>query len=268
MDGMVLAADSASTLMTEHGVENTFNHADKVLNLCKGRPLGVMFWGMGGIGPSSMVTLAKDLRRRFSGESSDHEDWKLTEAWTVHDVAERVRQFFYDEHYLSEYGGLTEAPELGLAVGGYSPGRPLSERYEILIDSAGQCHGPEPENEGRADSLNWRGQPEAITRLVWGFGLDLPVVLAERLGVPDDQVGAALDVIGEALLHDPVSPAMPIQDAIELADFLVDVTRKWVRFRPGAPTVGGPTDIAAITKHEGFKWVRRKHYYSQQYNWQ
>ena len=63
-----------------------------------------------------------------------------------------------------------------------------------------------------------------------------------------------------------VSPAMPIQDAVELAQFLVYTTIQFVRFTPGNPTVGGPIDIATITKHEGFKWVARKHYYDHDLN--
>lgn len=61
-------------------------------------------------------------------------------------------------------------------------------------------------------------------------------------------------------------PSMPIQDAIQLAEFLVDFVIKFSKFRMGAPTVGGRIEIAAITKHEGFKWVKRKHYYSEEYN--
>ena len=54
---------------------------------------------------------------------------------------------------------------------------------------------------------------------------------------------------------------MPIQDAINLADFLVDVTKRYFAFHPGADIVGGSTDIATVTRHEGFKWIKRKHYY-------
>ena len=59
---------------------------------------------------------------------------------------------------------------------------------------------------------------------------------------------------------------MPIQDAIDLAEFLVDLTIKYVRFSAGAQTVGGPIEIAAITKHEKFKWIHRKHYYDADLN--
>ena len=59
---------------------------------------------------------------------------------------------------------------------------------------------------------------------------------------------------------------MPIQDAIDLAEFFVDTTAMFTRFKRGAGTVGGPTESAAITKHEGFKWVRRKHYYDEALN--
>jgi len=54
---------------------------------------------------------------------------------------------------------------------------------------------------------------------------------------------------------------MPIQDAIDLAGFLVHAAIAFSRFLPGMQIVGGPIEIAAITKHKGFKWISRKHYY-------
>lgn len=92
------------------------------------------------------------------------------------------------------------------------------------------------------------------------------MVLEHNLGVPKVQASDAVDVIERALKVDLVSPAMPVQDAIDLAKFLVDLTCKFSRFMPGAATVGGPIEIAATTKHEGFKWIRRKHYFSRNIN--
>jgi hypothetical protein len=57
-------------------------------------------------------------------------------------------------------------------------------------------------------------------------------------------------------------PAMPIQDAIDLARFLVETTIGFIRFAVFLPkSVGGAVEIAAITKHEGFRWVQRKTVY-------
>jgi hypothetical protein len=52
-----------------------------------------------------------------------------------------------------------------------------------------------------------------------------------------------------------------------LARYLVDTTAGFIRFSVNrAKTVGGAVEIAAITKHEGFKWVQRKHFYRRDLN--
>jgi hypothetical protein len=63
-----------------------------------------------------------------------------------------------------------------------------------------------------------------------------------------------------------VKPAMPIQDAIDLARFAVETASKYAKYGLRPETIGGPIEIAAITKHEGFKWVARKHYYTAELN--
>jgi hypothetical protein len=61
-------------------------------------------------------------------------------------------------------------------------------------------------------------------------------------------------------------PSMPIQDVIDIAEFLIQTTIKYVKYTPGNQTVGGPIEIASITKHEGFKWIKRKYYYDSKMN--
>lgn len=60
--------------------------------------------------------------------------------------------------------------------------------------------------------------------------------------------------------------SQPIQDGIDLVRFILETTIGYHRFCLGAQVVGGPIDIAAITKHEQFKWVRRKFFYSSTLN--
>ena len=81
-------------------------------------------------------------------------------------------------------------------------------------------------------------------------------------GLTNDQAQNATKAMISKLLVPVVIAAMPIQDVIELASFMVETTIKFVRFNLRAETVGGPIEIAVITKHEGFKWIRRKPFYT------
>jgi hypothetical protein len=59
-----------------------------------------------------------------------------------------------------------------------------------------------------------------------------------------------------------VIPAMPFADAINFAKYVVDTTVGYTRYVLGPDTVGGQVEVAGISRHEGFKWISRKHYYS------
>lgn len=266
MDGLAIAADSTSTIASEGNVFNTYDNANKVVNLRKGLPIGIAFWGTGSMGKASLSTLAKDLRRRLSGELPEFDHWRLEEEdWSVHGVAQRVAEFFYEETYQA-LDDDEQTPSTGMVVYGFTPGRPVSEKYELTVGPNG-CEGPGEENpQGDLADIVWRGVTDPITRLTLGFSERLPEVLVADLGLQDDQVDAAVEVLRDRLIDVPVHPAMPIQDAIDLAEFLVEATKQWVRFLPGAPTVGGPTELAAVTKHEGFKWVQRKFFFQPDMN--
>lgn len=54
---------------------------------------------------------------------------------------------------------------------------------------------------------------------------------------------------------------MPKQELIELAEALVSITAVERKATADEGTVGGLIDVAFITKHEGFVWVKRKHYF-------
>ena len=226
-DGVVLAADSASTLFGidpssgHSGVVTIYNTANKVFNLYKGLPIGCITWGSGSIGNASISTLTKDLRRRFMGEDPEHADWGLDpDKYSIESIAKRARQFFYEELYAPEFKDVGGKPDLGFIVAGYSAGEGLAEEWRIQIVN-GDCLAPELLRPKNVAGISWSGEPEAINRIVKGHGTILPHILKE-LGVPDEQIGPAMNQI-ISRLEVPLAPApMPIQDAIDLAVFLVD----------------------------------------------
>lgn len=262
-DGIVLGADSATTLSAPDGYKNSYFNAEKVFNLVKRLPLGFVTAGLGGLDGRSIASLAKDLRLRL--KDSENKDWWLNpESYTVELAAERVKKFFFDELYEPTFRGApqdADVPDLEFFVAGYSANEPHAEIWRVFMYrdlSSVECY------VGRNNAAHgiWTGQPEALNRLIRGYSSEIYEGLVAA-GVDSREAAnflLGLDV--QSLIH----PAMPIQDAIDLVHYMVDVTAGFVRFAPGYATVHPPTDSATITKHEGFRWVRRKHYFSPELN--
>lgn len=268
-DCLVFAADSASSLVAQNAetgassIVNVYAHGDKVFNLKKGLPICAMTCGMGNIGNESIGTIAKDLRRRLGGEDPE---WRIDPLnYTIEEVAAKARKILFDERYLR----LSPAPpaphSLEFWVGGY--GSDISAGHQIwkIFIENGTCPEPELHIEFAGTGLLIGGQPTPVMRLVTGID-PFAVQALHNAGMELSNAQAVHDTIRNQLESRLVMPTMPVRDAIELGDFLVDVTKRFFRFLPGADVVGGETDIAVVTKYEGFKWVRRKHFYSTHLN--
>ena len=63
-----------------------------------------------------------------------------------------------------------------------------------------------------------------------------------------------------------VVESLPKEDIAEMAEALVNLTSLKRRISPGEETVGGPTDVALITKGDGMVWVKRKQYFPPELN--
>lgn len=59
---------------------------------------------------------------------------------------------------------------------------------------------------------------------------------------------------------------LPKQDLAYMAESLVNLTAFKRKVSDDSETVGGPIDVAVISKADGFIWVKRKHYFTQELN--
>ncbi len=59
---------------------------------------------------------------------------------------------------------------------------------------------------------------------------------------------------------------LPKQDLAYMAESLVNLTAFKRKVSEDSETVGGPIDVAVISKADGFIWVRRKHYFDKDLN--
>lgn len=267
-DGIVLAADSATTLPLPNGSSQVYNHANKIFHLHRKRPVAAATWGLGTIGAASISTLAKDLRGRFMGTYPDHADWELKDGYTVQSIAERLVQMFFDELYspLVASGQQVRSP-LGFLVAGYGADSSGSgwagELWKVEIDDPSVR--PIPQLLAGSIGVGWVAHAidEAAVRLF--NGCDPTLLESLRAVIDPAQMPAVEQVLG-GLMRQPVTAGMPFADAIKLAQFLADTTIGYTHYLLGPDVVGGPVEIAGISRHEGFKWIHRKHYYPRDLN--
>jgi len=68
--------------------------------------------------------------------------------------------------------------------------------------------------------------------------------------------GPVLDIVGD----------LPKDDLAAMAESLVNLTSFKRRITAEMETVGGPIDVAVISKGDGFVWIKRKHYFEKDLN--
>lgn len=265
-DGVVLAADSASTFAIgapQDGrieVVNIYENACKVFNLRKRYPIGAITWGTGSIGYSSVATLVKDYRAGLEGRADRNE---LPEELNVKDLAEDFRQFIsgkYEEAFKNWEP--KQRPPLGFVIVGYSCRQPLPESWVMVLEGKADCSLSKATEIG---GIFCAGEAEPILRMCRGYSDGVAPILKDEK-IDDAKIKSIMSQCQKKLGAQIIAPAMPIQDAIDLARFLAETAKQFSRFKMGAPVVGGPIEIATITKHEGFKWIQRKHYYRAELN--
>ncbi len=64
-----------------------------------------------------------------------------------------------------------------------------------------------------------------------------------------------------------VVEVLPKEELAAMAEALVNLTSFKRRVTPGVETVGGPIDVAVISKGDGLVWIKRKHYFDPDLNY-
>lgn len=89
------------------------------------------------------------------------------------------------------------------------------------------------------------------------------------VGVVHDEYEDSLEQFAEDNNVRPITNIvgmLPKDELAEMAESLVNLTSFKRRITPEAETVGGPIDVAVISRGDGFIWIKRKHYFSQDLN--
>ena len=97
-------------------------------------------------------------------------------------------------------------------------------------------------------------------------------LLDEMSNMRSDIVRDFQDLLGHYLSDQYSDPIMqivewlPKEELAEMAEALVNLTSFRRRVTPEDETVGGPIDVAVISKGDGLIWIKRKHYFMPELN--
>jgi hypothetical protein len=84
-----------------------------------------------------------------------------------------------------------------------------------------------------------------------------------------DQFHNGLEMYAQQQFVQPVVElvaSLPKDELAAMAEAFVNLTSFRRKVTPEAETVGGPIDVATITKGDGFIWIQRKHYFKPELN--
>src|SRR5438034_877119 len=161
-DGLVLASDSASTVLatTQPGTvfaAHVYDNANKIFNLIKGQPLGCITFGSGSIGKASIGTLIKDFRKELSEKKVEKNKYKFNvRGYRVEEVVRLLAAFLNDECKKSPPAERVNI-NTGFLIGGYSDEGSLGESWALHINQ-GVAGVPLKLREPDQPGVCWGGQ--------------------------------------------------------------------------------------------------------------
>lgn len=245
--GVALAADSVAChedgLKSEEcgEVMQTFEHESKLFQLGKA-PIGIQHTGY------SLVNNVNTERLLHVFASNEFQEGEPPEHYRIEEITKRLRDFLLEQHkeHYSKSGHRAEAE---FTVSGFPADRlcPRGYRFSFPED-------PLEIEELETYGADWSGFSEPIEMLLKGISPRAWGYMKEEadLEVPED----VREFVASEAGYD-YAKAMPLQDAVNFAKFLVNLVKGSSEFFNYMPSIGGKVELAAISPGE-FNWIERK----------
>jgi hypothetical protein len=265
-EGVVLAADSRVTLQAQprigaqaQPITVNYDNATKLLTFDKQPYVAAVTYGAAVIGNRTAHSFLPELELALptcklqDGRCAQQQDCDC-ERITVEEFSKRLSDFYlhqWSSMMPKDYTG----PPMTFVVGGFDEGAPYGSVYIIEVP---RNPTPEPRSVGTDFGVTWGGQLEIAARILHGFAPQLPQLACQTLAIPPERAGELQQKLQAALsLKIPID-VLPLQDCINLADALIGTTRLFQDLAIGVRGVGGPVDLAVVTRTFGVRHISRK----------
>jgi hypothetical protein len=234
--------------------------------------------GMAVLHDRSIYSLAGQFLRQAEEEAAFE---------SVEQVAQKFLEFVraeYDQHYADGATPDQFKGDVEFLVGGYGPVDHFPSLYRVNVkpNTCARLY-----SDGMA-GLSWAGQSDGVGRLVFGFDHTLRYRVGAEVaklvdGMYDEFSKATARILKDVLdkieaeLPDgvdtqlPEKPdwkfewgefqldielaSLPLQDAVDLVSYLVNLQSGRAKFVRGVATVGGRTRIGVLTRNTDFRML-------------
>jgi len=252
-EGVVLAADSRVTLSAtapnRPPLSVNFDNATKLLSFSDGKHkhVGAITYGAAVIGLRTASSFIPEFEQKALAGKEDR--------LSIKEYAVELGQFFktrWDEAMPKDYPG----PQMTFVVAGYDRDAAYGSVFLFEVPNSLE---PLERNAGDKDfGMTWGGQLEIGSRLIHGFDPRLQGILQEKFGLDEREGNGLVEELTNRLQFPIPYEVLPLQDCIDLAIFMVRTTIAAQNLAIGIRGVGGPVDVATITRERGLHFVQRK----------
>lgn len=270
-EGVILGADSTSTVTLTTGQMQHLEHAQKLFEIGERGTLAVVCWGIGQLAGTSYRTMAAELddeiRRGNIPDFPGAVQWWRDKFFSIYEseyaadlviarslLAKRAMGQLSptENQLLNNYATLNG----GFCIAGrFSPERqPRAFQiiYGLEIDKSQSIS-----EIGPAPTWSFWGCPQITDRIVDGVDRNVKSLILQSgkwMGTPSE-----LDATLHPLRLEPYTNVhLPLREASDWIFSMIFSTVKAFKFSTLPPVCGGPIDIAMISSDRPFRWIRHK----------
>ena len=300
LQAIALAADSAVTVEHAGGGSKIFQAANKIFALSPLAPVGILVYGSAAYMGIPWETLIKEYRRihgmethdRLEGYASNFRQFLVAETPTYLDYPSDFSIDAQSGIVIAGFGSLELLPSwCQIIVQDDGTELRIIEIDPVEVDPVEQRAVVQAFAQSDMIAQFMEGSAPEYDKIVIGmfsryldqYSNNIVSLIPQSLSINTDALrdqmkkynASIAESINESLGRIRqehargivgVVASLPKEDLAGMAEALVDLTSLKRRVSLEAETVGGPTDVAVITKGDGMVWIKRKQYFPPELN--
>lgn len=241
-----MAADSRITFGESPPVY--YDNATKLLQIDGLSHVGILTYGASFIDVYNKRTVYSYLPE-IEYALKQQQDWSPT----VNEFASWLSEFLMQKHKESTVPSNSSTE---LLIGGFDAGEPYGKVFRFSIP--GPTYPTELLTGPHPFGLQWGGMPEFVQRIILGFDVKTLMATRQILNLTDEQLHLLQTQLPSFTQATIPYEILDLQDSVDLTILLIRTTISILNLTAGNRGVGGPIDVATITRKDGFKFVQKK----------